>query len=214
MEFEWLDFDGDDCFRDFHINVVTETGTRRFNFGQCAVNGLRKFSRFFRDTTQTTVGEGFRNPGTCYYDLDRKKEGYSLVVRFEDTADLISLTIDAKLRRYGGVVHTVVPPNPATGSTSRPKPLLLKALARAHSWYEMVLNGKAFGQTVLARRADMTERYVSKVLPCAFLAPNIVESILQGRQPDDLTFARLVKGIPLSWAEQRQQFGFASVLSR
>jgi hypothetical protein len=84
MEFEWLDFDGDDCFHDFHINVITESGTRRFNFGGCAVNGLRKVSRFFRDTTQMTVGGGFRNPGICYYDLDRKNEGYSLVVRFED----------------------------------------------------------------------------------------------------------------------------------
>jgi site-specific DNA recombinase len=130
------------------------------------------------------------------------------------TGDLISLTIDAKLKRYGGAVHIVVPPNPATGSTSRPKPSLLKALARAHSWYEMVLDGNALGQTVLARKAGMTERYVSKILPCAFLAPDIVESILQGRQPDDLTFAKLVKGIPLSWAEQRQHFGFNPVSSR
>jgi len=81
--FEWRDFDGDDCFNDFHINVVTETGTRRFDFGRCAAHGLRKFSRFFRDTAQTTVGGGFRNPDVCYYDLDRKNDDYSLVVRFE-----------------------------------------------------------------------------------------------------------------------------------
>ena len=83
MEFEWLNFDGDDSFDDFHINVVTETGSRRLDFGGCAVHGLRKVSRFFRDTAQTTVGGGFRNPDVCYYDLYRKNDGYSLMVRFE-----------------------------------------------------------------------------------------------------------------------------------
>ena len=82
--FEWLDFDGDDCFGDFHIDVVTQTGTRRFDFGECVVHGLCKASRFFTDTSQTTVGGGFRNPDVCYYDLDRRNKGYHLVVRFED----------------------------------------------------------------------------------------------------------------------------------
>lgn len=131
-----------------------------------------------------------------------------------DTDDLISLTIEAKMKRYGGVAHIVVPPNPTIESISKMKPTLLKALARAHSWYEMVLEGKAFDQRALARRAGMTERYVGKVLECAFLAPDIVESILEGRQPDDLTFAKLTNKIPLSWAEQRRQFGFASPSSR
>lgn len=81
--FEWLDFDGDDCFDDFHIDVVTQTDNRRFDFGGCAVNGLRKVRRFLQDDTQTTVGGGFRNPDVCYFDLDRKNGGFSLVVRFE-----------------------------------------------------------------------------------------------------------------------------------
>ena len=43
----------------------------------------RKASRFFRDTTQTTVGGGFRNTDIRYFDVDRKNDGCSLVVRFE-----------------------------------------------------------------------------------------------------------------------------------
>jgi site-specific DNA recombinase len=129
----------------------------------------------------------------------------------EPYVDPICLTIDAKLKKYGGVVHIVVPPNPTNLATTNSKPSLLKALARAHGWYEMVLEGKAVDQRALARHAGMTERYVGKVFDCAFLAPDIVESILQGRQPDDLTFAKLAKGIPLSWVEQRRQFGFGQV---
>jgi hypothetical protein len=131
-----------------------------------------------------------------------------------DTSDLISLTIAAKLKRYGGVVHIVVPPNPTIESISKTKPALLKALARAHSWYETVLEGKALDQRALARHAGMTERYVGRVFECAFLAPDIVERILEGHQPDDLTFARLTNKIPLSWSEQRRQFGFAPPPSR
>ena len=131
-----------------------------------------------------------------------------------DTSDLISLTIEVKLKRYGGVMHIVVPPNPTIESISKTKPALLKALARAHSWYETVLEGKALDQRALARHAGMTERYVGRVFECAFLAPDIVERILEGHQPDDLTFARLTNKIPLSWSEQRRQFGFAPPPSR
>jgi site-specific DNA recombinase len=91
---------------------------------------------------------------------------------------------------------------------------LLKALARAHSWYQSVLEGTAPDLRALAGHAGFTERYVGKVFPTAFLAPDIVEAILQGRQPDDLTFAKLCTKIPLSWAEQRRLFGFPAVASR
>jgi hypothetical protein len=40
------------------------------------------------------------------------------------------------------------------------------------------------------------------------LAPDIVEAILKGRQPLDLTFEKLCKHIPLRWVEQRVHFGF------
>jgi hypothetical protein len=93
--FEWLDFDGDDCFNDFHINVVSETGPRRFDFGECAVNGLRKISKFFRETSQKTVSSGFRHPDVCYYDLDRTNDGYRLVVGFERTGLREEFNIEA-----------------------------------------------------------------------------------------------------------------------
>jgi hypothetical protein len=49
---------------------------------------------------------------------------------------------------------------------------------------------------------------VRNVLGCAFLAPDIVEAIPEGRQPLTLKFANLYKHIPLSWAGQRRQLGF------
>lgn len=95
-----------------------------------------------------------------------------------------------------------------TLSERHPKVALIKAVARAHGWYEKVLQGKALDMRSLARQAGLTERYIGKVFACALLAPDIIESILEGRQPPDLTFEKLCHGIPLSWAEQRSKFGF------
>src|SRR5258706_3348787 len=124
-----------------------------------------------------------------------------------DADDLISLTIEAKSKRCGGEVHLVVPPN-SNDSIRHPKPSLIKAVARAHGWYEKVVQGDAFDMRSLARQAGLTERYIGKVFGCAFLAPDIIESILEGRQPHDLNFEKLCGHAPPNWAEQREQFGF------
>jgi site-specific DNA recombinase len=91
---------------------------------------------------------------------------------------------------------------------------LIKAIARAHGWYEKVVQGNAFDMRSLARHVGLTERYIGKVFGCAFLAPDIIESILEGRQPHDLNFEKLCQHVPLSWTEQRDQFGFPQASTR
>jgi hypothetical protein len=83
MRLEWLGFDGDDCFADFHIDVTSEAGTQRFCFGPCAVHGLRKLSRFFRNGSQVSVSLGFQYPDIRCCDVVRADDGYRLLVRFE-----------------------------------------------------------------------------------------------------------------------------------
>ena len=53
-------------------------------------------------------------------------------------------------------------------------------------------------------------RYVANLIPLAFLAPEIVASILSGTQPVELTTQELTKRVdrPLDWAEQRALLGF------
>jgi hypothetical protein len=83
MRLAWLGFDGDDCFSDFHIDVTSESGTQQFCFGPCAVQGLRKLSRFFRDSSQRSVSLGFQHPDIRCCDFARVDDGYRLLVRFE-----------------------------------------------------------------------------------------------------------------------------------
>jgi hypothetical protein len=118
------------------------------------------------------------------------------------------LIIEAKRKRCGGEVHLVALPNGSV-PVAHLNPALIKAVARAQGWYEKLLQGGASDIRSLAQQAGMTERYVGKVFRCALLVPDIIESILNGSQPSDLNFQKLCQNIPLSWTEQRQQFGFS-----
>ena len=66
--------------------------------------------------------------------------------------------------------------------------------------------GKASGPASIAKKLRLNERYVCHIFRYAFLAPDIVEAILDGRQPHDLTLEKLKNNIPMSWAEQRRLF--------
>jgi hypothetical protein len=52
---------------------------------------------------------------------------------------------------------------------------------------------------------------VRKLVPLAYLAPDIMEAILDGRQPATLELQHLTnREIPLDWAEQRKLYGFVA----
>jgi site-specific DNA recombinase len=82
---------------------------------------------------------------------------------------------------------------------------LLKALARAHRWFDELSTGKARSLAAIAAREGLNVRYVGRLIRLAFLAPDIVQSIVEGRQPATLTAEALTRHIelPLSWSSQR-----------
>ena len=121
--------------------------------------------------------------------------------------DLLRLEFDAKLKRHGLEVKLIVPPAQNSEPHAAAVPSLLKAVARAHSWYGLIVSGKACTVRDLAREAGLHEVYVTRILRCAYLAPDIVEAILDGRQPADLTLQKLCRAVPMSWAEQRRCLG-------
>lgn len=43
----------------------------------------------------------------------------------------------------------------------------------------------------------VSERYLHKISRCVFLAPDIVEVILEGRQPAELTLDKLLDDLPI-----------------
>ena len=122
--------------------------------------------------------------------------------------DLICLTLEARLTRVGGETTLVIPADGGKQAFARPVPSLLKAVAQGRAWFEQVLAGKSNDQRSLARQMGVSERYAGRMCECAFLAPDIVEAILEGRQPLGLTFGKLTQGLPMVWSEQRSLLGF------
>ena len=61
-------------------------------------------------------------------------------------------------------------------------------------------------QRAVAAYAGLDERYISRILPCAFLAPTFVEAILEGRQPADLSLEKLLQKLPRSWKQQLSSY--------
>jgi site-specific DNA recombinase len=89
----------------------------------------------------------------------------------------------------------------------RPKcdPALIKAIARGCLWFEELAAGRARSLHELAMREGLTRRYIRRLVNLAFLSPQLVEAILQGRQPAALTVTRLTElDLPLDWSEQRR----------
>jgi len=88
-------------------------------------------------------------------------------------------------------------------------PTLLKEIIRAHRCFDALRAGNA-SIAELAAREGVDDRYISCVLPLAFLGPEIVEAITQGAQPAVLTATKLVRRIDLAldWNVQKRQLGF------
>jgi hypothetical protein len=127
----------------------------------------------------------------------------------KQTKDVFRLTIDARVKRCGGEVRLLIPADSATEAPARPVPSLIKAIARAHPWPEKIIRGELTGLHSIAQLTGLDEHYAGRILNCSFLAPDIVEAILDGRQPPDLTVQKLLRCLPLAWTEQRQRLGFA-----
>ena len=88
---------------------------------------------------------------------------------------------------------------------------LIKLVARAHHRFELLASGSARSPGEIAAQEKTDPSELSRTLQLAGLAPDIVQAILQGKQPSDLTVTKLkkLKNLPLCWQEQRELLGFS-----
>jgi hypothetical protein len=65
--------------------------------------------------------------------------------------------------------------------------------------------------TALAKREGVSPSYFTRLVRLSYLAPDITQAILDGRQPPDLTADKLLahSRLPLAWHEQRTVLGFS-----
>jgi len=109
--------------------------------------------------------------------------------------------VPLRIKRRGVELRLVIDGD--GGRARKADNVLLKAVARAHGWFDDLLSGRVSSMVELAVREKVDERYLSRVLRLAALSPEIVESIIEGRQPPDLTLQMLLTcrgNLPLDWA--------------
>ncbi len=122
--------------------------------------------------------------------------------------NIVTITVPMTFRKRGGRRIIVLP----DGSHGHPMPAatidntMVKALARAFRWQAMLENGTYSCADEIAKAEKIDASFVSRVIRLALLAPDIVESILEGRQPASLTLRDLLRPFPVEWNKQRALF--------
>jgi hypothetical protein len=129
----------------------------------------------------------------------------------------ISIFVPMTIKKRGGrgSVAIITPDNKAMQIEEEKKHdyRLINALAKAYKLQQKMEKNPNKTIISLARKEGLTHAYFGRLLRLNLLAPDIIEAILDGRQPKDLRLIDLMrKEIPLLWDEQKEKFGFITLL--
>ena len=130
------------------------------------------------------------------------------MTRARAVPDTITVHVPFRLVKRGGRKEMVLP-------VDRPTPrqtddTLVKALARAFRWKRMLDTGEFSTIADLAQRERIAAPFLTRTMRLAQLAPDLVEAILDGRQPRGLTLEALREPLPSDWSEQRHHLTIAT----
>ena len=123
------------------------------------------------------------------------------------------LRIETRLKRCGSEMKFIL--FSGGGDTmemrARPDTGMIRAVAKSRVWAHQLMTGEVSSIAEIAKRERTSRPHASRLLNLAFLAPDIVQAILEGRQPPELSVKAMTRRIqlPLSWEEQRHALGFA-----
>jgi hypothetical protein len=121
-------------------------------------------------------------------------------------ATSITVRVPMTIRQRGGRKLVVAPEGTPVWAPQRGRldSTLIKALARAHRWKRMLDDGRSGSVSELATAKKLDRGYLGRILMLTLLAPDIVEAIMDGRQPAELGVHVLREGFPVEWGEQRR----------
>jgi DNA invertase Pin-like site-specific DNA recombinase len=119
----------------------------------------------------------------------------------------ITLIEPVSLRRAGREMALLVG---STFAADRSDPSLARLIAKASALREALVSSTAPSLTAVAAEQGISQSYATRLVRLAWLAPDIVEAILGGCQPTNLTASRLMQDtrIPTDWQDQRRALGF------
>lgn len=140
----------------------------------------------------------------------KRSDRHLIAHRIDDGAKVtehagnLTITVPIKLARRGGETSIEGPNGGPATESRRVDATLIDAIAKAQTWCAQLLSGEVKSMKDLAHIERCNESHVRHRINLAFLAPDIVEMILNGRQPPHLMLERLVRlDLPLDWRKQR-----------
>ena len=124
----------------------------------------------------------------------------------DDETQILSMPI--QLQRAGREIAMRID---GTDPTAKPDARLIKLLIRARRFNAALVGSDGVPFAALTKREGVSRSYFTRLVRLSYLAPDITEAILDGRQPRDLTADKLLahSRLPLGWHEQRTVLGFA-----
>lgn len=118
----------------------------------------------------------------------------------------VTVRVPISIRRRGGRKLVLAPDGAEVTAAPIARHVdnaMVKAIARAFRWREMLENGTHATIAEIAVAEMISESYVGRVLRMTLLAPSIVEAIVNGRQPATVLLAQLMRPFPIIWDKQR-----------
>jgi hypothetical protein len=117
--------------------------------------------------------------------------------------DTIRVHIPLTVRKGGGRPRILPPPDvgtsdPPAGQASR----VLRAIGRAWAWRQRMERGEITTIADLAAEEGLSDRYVSRLLRLAWLAPDVLERLVVRREPCTISLYDLCFVASLPWDEQ------------
>lgn len=117
----------------------------------------------------------------------------------------VTVRVPISIRKRGGRKLVLAPNGQDLSRATSSRHIdsgMVKAIARAFRWREMLESGKYSTIREIAAAEKINEAYVGRVLRLTLLAPDIVESILKGQQASGLQLDGLMKRFPIEWKAQ------------
>lgn len=132
-------------------------------------------------------------------------------LRVRRDGDAVIVHIPAKFRRRNGRFMVLTEGTSSAGDDSKRddrqvNKTLIEALAKAHRWQQQIESGRFAGLDDLAAFVGIDRSYAGRLLRLTSLAPDIIETILRGDEPNGLSLEKLRRELTVGWGEQLERW--------